>query len=172
MARPKTERQRVLARERNRRYSSKPGFKERRRDYWQQYYTPEKMEAASKRRTKHRQKPEVKKRRIEYQRRYRATDGNARSNAAASKRRIREQQQSLNDVAAAYTRLLAIKRPKCFYCGTLIRRKDRQIDHVKPLCDNGAHAAYNVVLSCANCNRKKNRRHANTFVVGQLVLVF
>lgn len=54
------------------------------------------------------------------------------------------------------TRLLR-KHRNCPYCGSMLTRDNRSIDHVVPkaLIQNGANDRRNMVLCCKDCNNKK-----------------
>ncbi len=69
--------------------------------------------------------------------------------------------------------LSAKARHNCYWCGKSVPTNKLEIDHVKPLVKGGAHAVFNLVPSCAPCNRHKQAQHPNRFIKkGQLVLVF
>jgi 5-methylcytosine-specific restriction endonuclease McrA len=51
----------------------------------------------------------------------------------------------------------------CFYCnkhvGAVARRKNRyEIDHLKPVAENGASDMKNYVVACFDCNRRKSKK--------------
>jgi len=49
-------------------------------------------------------------------------------------------------------------RGLCFYCGMFLSKyhPDRTVDHVIPRSKGGANRMWNLVISCHNCNAKKD----------------
>jgi hypothetical protein len=47
------------------------------------------------------------------------------------------------------------KGTTCSWCGCWLHPAFRQVDHIVPLCRGGQHAIDNLVLSCANCNVRR-----------------
>jgi 5-methylcytosine-specific restriction endonuclease McrA len=44
----------------------------------------------------------------------------------------------------------------CVYCGAAFKdRRDKQTEHVVPLCNGGTHTLENIVIACASCNGSK-----------------
>lgn len=43
----------------------------------------------------------------------------------------------------------------CRYCGVVVGRRTRTIDHMMPLSRGGKHSVSNLALACRNCNNKK-----------------
>lgn len=43
----------------------------------------------------------------------------------------------------------------CHWCGLELHPSFSHVDHVIPLCEGGQHTVENVVLSCANCNMRR-----------------
>lgn len=43
----------------------------------------------------------------------------------------------------------------CWYCGVKLGIKQIHLDHIDPLCKQGADTIDNLVLSCVSCNRAK-----------------
>ena len=68
-----------------------------------------------------------------------------------------------------------IKRPDkgtCHYCGKKVSGKELHLDHVVPLYMGGAHASYNLVVSCYSCNCSKSTKMPNQWTPsGQLEMV-
>jgi 5-methylcytosine-specific restriction endonuclease McrA len=46
----------------------------------------------------------------------------------------------------------------CAYCSTPLTSENTHIDHIHPLSKGGSHSIDNVVLSCKDCNLKKNAK--------------
>lgn len=44
---------------------------------------------------------------------------------------------------------------RCFYCGVSLSWDTKTIDHVIPKSKGGPHRAWNLVISCVECNRTK-----------------
>lgn len=68
-----------------------------------------------------------------------------------------------------------ITRPKagmCHYCKKKIAGKKLHLDHVVPLSRGGAHASYNIVVACSECNIRKHAKMPNLWTPnGQLEMV-
>lgn len=47
------------------------------------------------------------------------------------------------------------KATECHWCGLALHRSFRNIDHIRPLAFGGQHTADNVVMTCANCNMRR-----------------
>lgn len=47
------------------------------------------------------------------------------------------------------------KGTTCAWCGCLLHQAFTHVDHVVPLCRGGQHTRDNLVLSCANCNMRR-----------------
>jgi len=43
----------------------------------------------------------------------------------------------------------------CFYCGCVLHNKNKTIDHVIPLVENGVNHNRNLVICCKECNAAK-----------------
>ena len=48
-----------------------------------------------------------------------------------------------------------IKNPNCFYCGILLTKKSRTIDHFIPLSKGGTNTQENWRAACKQCNHEK-----------------
>lgn len=44
----------------------------------------------------------------------------------------------------------------CYYCGNVLDTRLIHIDHIIPLCKGGPHSVENLCVSCAPCNLSKN----------------
>lgn len=44
---------------------------------------------------------------------------------------------------------------QCFYCGCALTWDEKTIDHVIPKSKGGPHRAWNLVISCLECNKTK-----------------
>ena len=54
------------------------------------------------------------------------------------------------------------KGTACAWCGCLLHQAFTHVDHIVPLCQGGEHTRDNLVLSCANCNvRREWERKVN-----------
>lgn len=51
--------------------------------------------------------------------------------------------------------LWAREKGKCFYCGIVLSWDAKTIDHVIPKSKGGPHRAWNLVISCHDCNKTK-----------------
>jgi len=52
----------------------------------------------------------------------------------------------------------------CYYCGASLEETGQHIEHMTPLSRGGAHALYNLVLSCPTCNLRKHTKTAEEFI--------
>lgn len=56
----------------------------------------------------------------------------------------------------------------CYWCGKRLSG-DHSLDHVVPISKGGAHASFNVVASCLQCNKSKNAKMPDQWTInGQL----
>lgn len=172
--RNRTERGREIHAKANKKYSSTPEFKARRREYSRQYEAA-RRKTIQERRAAHRSQPKVKEARADYQREYRSSpEGKALAASLSHKRRVRALATFHPDSTEAILKLKSKKTVRCFYCHKRISGKAAEIDHVNPLALGGAHAAFNLVPACSDCNRHKNAKPPNEFIQAgkQQVLVF
>jgi len=64
------------------------------------------------------------------------------------------------------------KRGKCHYCNKAVVGKNLHLDHVVPLSRGGAHASYNIVVACRECNSVKSAKMPDRWTPnGQLELI-
>lgn len=75
------------------------------------------------------------------------------------------------DLHAAYNFIHAALRLRCYWCGKVVPVEDRHVDHIVPLAQGGAHAAWNLCCACAGCNLRKRAALPAEFV-GQGELAF
>ena len=54
--------------------------------------------------------------------------------------------------------LLLRQRNRCTYCGKALNRKTATLDHVVPKSKGGKSGWKNLVLACAECNRRKGNK--------------
>ena len=47
---------------------------------------------------------------------------------------------------------------QCPCCGSEMKRKDKHLDHIKPLSKGGKHSIYNAIILCASCNLSKGSK--------------
>jgi 5-methylcytosine-specific restriction endonuclease McrA len=52
--------------------------------------------------------------------------------------------------------LIKWQRGRCFHCLNPLLENNIHVDHIVPLSKGGSHSGENTVLSCAECNLKKN----------------
>ncbi len=58
----------------------------------------------------------------------------------------------------------------CFYCNKKIEKRGSHVDHFIPWSFVKNDKIWNFVLSCDNCNKKKNDRLANKNYLNKLIL--
>jgi 5-methylcytosine-specific restriction endonuclease McrA len=63
-------------------------------------------------------------------------------------------------ISLTYSEWQAIKKSQSGKCAHCLQKTKLQIDHIIPLNDGGAHAAFNVQGLCALCNQRKGKRVA------------
>jgi 5-methylcytosine-specific restriction endonuclease McrA len=96
-----------------------------------------------------------------------------RASCKESKHKRRNKEKGCPDARTAIHLILSKKLCRCFYCGKSMQPHRMDIDHIKPLSDGGAHAAFNLAPACPHCNRAKNNKRPNEFIRnGQLILVY
>jgi len=87
--------------------------------------------------------------------------------ALANKRRARMKGATIGDQSAViefYRTVRTSKRLKCHWCGKLVPKKERCVDHIVPLAKNGAHAVDNLCCACDTCNSEKHAQSAEYFI--------
>jgi 5-methylcytosine-specific restriction endonuclease McrA len=52
---------------------------------------------------------------------------------------------------------------RCFYCRRRTHRKDRTLDHMRPLARGGKHHPRNLIMACNRCNSRKRTMTATEF---------
>jgi 5-methylcytosine-specific restriction endonuclease McrA len=172
--RQSTEAWRKLHRVVSKRYYDNPKNILRIREYRKQHNAKPETQALKKSlRIKYRNRPEIKARRRLYQLIWRrSVHGKAKSLSYEAKRRLSIESAFSVDSVIAIRRIKESARVRCFHCSKPVSSQNVQIDHLLPLAKDGAHSAYNLVPSCAECNRKKTDKHPNEFVKSQTLLVF
>jgi len=68
------------------------------------------------------------------------------------KRRARE---SETDITKDWLLDLMARTKECMMCDCELTDKNRQLDHITPLCVDGAHTTDNVRYVCAKCNQSR-----------------
>lgn len=61
--------------------------------------------------------------------------------------------------------LLRFHNFRCVYCGVLLTKKNRSMDHKIPLVRGGNNEIANLVPACFTCNVRKNRMTYDEFIV-------
>ena len=54
----------------------------------------------------------------------------------------------------------------CYWCNTSLKNKVVHIDHYVPLSKGGLHTISNLVVTCSECNLKKNAKDPLEFAMG------
>jgi 5-methylcytosine-specific restriction endonuclease McrA len=60
--------------------------------------------------------------------------------------------------------LLQEQNYQCPYCWVNLRESGYELDHYMPLSLGGAHADWNIQLTCPSCNKKKSNKHPIEFL--------
>jgi 5-methylcytosine-specific restriction endonuclease McrA len=68
-----------------------------------------------------------------------------------------------SEIAAFYEIVRTTPRMKCNWCGRVVRKRDRHVDHVIPLSRGGAHVITNLCCSCSKCNCSKHDKLPSEF---------
>ena len=98
-----------------------------------------------------------------------------RISAIAAKRRAAKKRTIVNPkmVDWFYELVHTSETIPCYYCKMVVPPKDRHVDHVIPLCQNGPHELGNLANSCSECNLEKStRRISKWFRYGQQIFDF
>lgn len=72
-------------------------------------------------------------------------------------RRAREAGASIKE-NIDYRRIYIRDRDNCYLCGRKVRKTERHLDHVIPLCRGGAHSEDNLRVTHARCNLIKGKK--------------
>jgi 5-methylcytosine-specific restriction protein A len=62
-------------------------------------------------------------------------------------------------------------RLTCYWCGEVVPKKRREVDHIVPIIRGGKDDVHNLCCSCVTCNRTKNDKPPEVFT-GQYELAF
>lgn len=73
---------------------------------------------------------------------------NSVANSAKSTKRIKISKSTRDKLYKKYD-------GHCAYCGSIIKRDQMTVDHIKPLADGGANSIGNYNPCCTTCNRYK-----------------
>jgi hypothetical protein len=66
-------------------------------------------------------------------------------------------------------RWLAAFGSECWYCGTTLTPETGTVDHRIPICRGGSRKSKNLVPACGTCNRMKNDKTEEEFLVDKPV---
>ena len=81
----------------------------------------------------------------------------------ANRRRLTKEATSDTTICQeSLASLMKAQKQVCYYCGTmLLNDKETQLDHYIPISKGGKHSIWNVVWSCAFCNKSKSNNVPN-----------
>lgn len=80
------------------------------------------------------------------------------------KRRAKKAQTSNRATIAEINKLIEDSNNICFWCDEPIPKGQMHIDHIYPLSKNGDDSIYNLAVSCAKCNCKKQAKDPEVFL--------
>ena len=72
-----------------------------------------------------------------------------------AKRAARQLKQSDGSVTQKECYRILNSRNDCLYCGSILDKENRSLDHLEPLSKGGLHSTANLVVCCRTCNIKK-----------------
>lgn len=84
---------------------------------------------------------------------------NARRRAA----QLNAQTGDPDDIKAFYCHVATAARLRCHWCGQIVRKGDRHVDHIHALAAGGAHDVNNLCCSCSTCNESKGAKDPAEF---------
>ncbi len=59
--------------------------------------------------------------------------------------------------------ILYSHNPYCFYCKTLLSKKEITLDHIIPQSRGGLNIIENLVIACFRCNQSKGNKSIEDF---------
>jgi 5-methylcytosine-specific restriction endonuclease McrA len=62
----------------------------------------------------------------------------------------------LRGVARFYKKAKCARLVRCYLCGKPVPKNDRHVDHIVPIAKGGAHAVFNLGVTCSFCNLSKH----------------
>jgi 5-methylcytosine-specific restriction endonuclease McrA len=104
-------------------------------------------------------------RRAEYAKRYYSKNPE-RYRAYAHARRAKQRGLKAGDrkeYAAWIKAMRSARDAECFWCGRVVPRHEREIDHIVPIALDGPDVVENLCCSCRRCNRRKGKRSPEKF---------
>lgn len=87
-------------------------------------------------------------------------------NESMRRRKYRIRIATVGDIAEVrkfYRFVKTSPSASCHYCLKELARGDRHVDHLLPLTRGGLHTRSNLVCSCDQCNRRKNKKTPDEF---------
>ncbi len=151
----RTPEQREAYRRYMRTFQTTPIQKERRRAAYQQLKMGEEQYAAYRQRSNEARRATGRNRETREDRAKRPEVYRAREH----RRRLRERNQTVESFdLASHVRFLRVwQQEACYYCNRPFgpATQDTHVEHIVPVARDGAHAAFNIVLSCPECNMRK-----------------
>ena len=81
-----------------------------------------------------------------------------------AKRAARQLKQSDGSVTQKECYRILNSRNDCLYCGAILDKENRSLDHLEPLSKGGLHSTANLVVCCRTCNIKKRDTTFNSWV--------
>ena len=101
---------------------------------------------------------QIKKRLREYKRILQQTNPEKFKNDKRKtkvRRVARQLKQSDGSVTQKECYRILNSRNDCLYCGAILDKENRSLDHLEPLSKGGLHSTANLVVCCRTCNIKK-----------------
>ena len=101
---------------------------------------------------------QIKKRLREYKRILQQTNPEKFKNDKRKtkvRRVARQLKQSDGSVTQEECYRILNSRNDCLYCGAILDKENRSLDHLEPLSKGGLHSTANLVVCCRTCNIKK-----------------
>jgi len=92
-----------------------------------------------------------------YQRQYQR-DNPEWTNEVGRKRRARIRRVQIVPITPAQIYALYAAHPTCAYCGVLLTKNIRTLDHIIALARGGPHALSNLIPACKTCNSTKGSK--------------
>lgn len=108
----------------------------------------------SKERQKYRDNEKYRQAKLESSRQRHKQD-RSKMLARKHKRKAKIKQQHDGTVNTEVLRSILSERKTCTYCGSRLHEKDKEIDHMDPICLGGLHTKSNLIVCCHACNQLK-----------------
>lgn len=76
----------------------------------------------------------------------------------AVRRKQRQREQSDGTLTGKECYRLLVEYNDCLYCGSILSKQNRTLDHIVPIANGGIHGVSNVIVCCKSCNCRRGAK--------------